>query len=239
MHSAAMNFALRASASHLFFGRLDLSVTDVPGRSPALQLSRGPRNRTDYTHAKCPSFREISIPSIHFLNAKVRISAHASPQRLTSAGVPLPKDSARRRSRVTSHQSPLTRIMHPCLSSSSAILMPERTPMEITIRDAGGVSVVEVRGRLTIGEPAEQLHEALQAIIKDGVRKVVVILNHVPQIDSSGISTLVRISIRLGREGGVLRLVCGPGRVRDALTVTRLVEAIPTFDSESAAVADF
>jgi anti-anti-sigma factor len=117
--------------------------------------------------------------------------------------------------------------------------MIDRAPMEITVRDAGSASVLDVRGRLTIGEPAEQLHEALQSVIKDGARKVVVILNHVPQIDSSGISTLVRISIRLGREGGVLRLVCGPGRVRDALTVTRLVEAIPTFDSESDALANF
>jgi hypothetical protein len=50
---------------------------------------------------------------------------------------------------------------------------------------------------------------------------------------------LVRISIQLAREGGVLRLVCGPGRVRDALTVTRLVEAIPTFETESAALANF
>ena len=64
-------------------------------------------------------------------------------------------------------------------------------------------------------------------------------LNSTPQIDSSGLSTLVRISIQLGREGGVLRLVCGPGRVRDALTVTRLAEAIPTFDTESAALANF
>ncbi|HKT48040.1 MAG TPA: STAS domain-containing protein [Candidatus Acidoferrales bacterium] len=117
--------------------------------------------------------------------------------------------------------------------------MPDRAPMEITVREVAHVSVLDVRGRLTIGEPAEQLHEALQAVIKDGARKVVVILNHVPQIDSSGISTLVRISIRLGREAGVLRLVCGPGRVRDALTVTRLVEAIPTFDSESDALANF
>lgn len=117
--------------------------------------------------------------------------------------------------------------------------MTERLPMEINVRDEGGVSVLDVRGRLTIGEPAEQLHEALQSVIQDGARKVVVILNHVPQIDSSGISTLVRISIRLGREGGTLRLVCGHGRVRDALTVTRLVEAIPTFDSEPAALANF
>ncbi|MFI5094427.1 MAG: STAS domain-containing protein [Candidatus Acidiferrum sp.] len=117
--------------------------------------------------------------------------------------------------------------------------MTEHPPMEITVRESGNIPVLEVRGRLTIGEPSEQLHQALESVVKGGARKVVVELNGVPQIDSSGISTLVRISIKLTREGGALRLVCGPGRVRDALTVTRLVEAIPTFDSESAALANF
>ena len=117
--------------------------------------------------------------------------------------------------------------------------MTERLPMEIHVREAGGVSILDVHGRLTIGEPAEQLYGALRSVIDKGGRKAVVILNSVPQIDSSGISTLVRISIQLAREGGVLRLVCKPGRVRDALTVTRLVEAIPTFESESAALATF
>ena len=49
----------------------------------------------------------------------------------------------------------------------------------------------------------------------------------------------MRISIRLARENGALHLVCGHGRVRDALTVTRLVEAIPTFDSDSSALKSF
>ena len=64
-------------------------------------------------------------------------------------------------------------------------------------------------------------------------------LNGVPQIDSSGISSLVRVSIQLARQGGAVHLVCGTGRVRDALTVTRLVEAIPTFETEAAALAQF
>src|SRR5215469_11656350 len=116
--------------------------------------------------------------------------------------------------------------------------MIERLPMEINVRESGAASILEVHGRLTIGEPSEQLYAALQSVIKNGTRKVVVNLNGTPQIDSSGLSTLVRISIQLAREGGVLRLVCGQGRVRDALTVTRLVEAIPTFDSEAAALAN-
>jgi anti-anti-sigma factor len=111
--------------------------------------------------------------------------------------------------------------------------------MEINVRESGGASVLEVHGRLTIGEPSEQLHAALQSVVQTGAKKVIVILSGIPQIDSSGISTLVRISIQLAREGGVLRLVCGSGRVRDALTVTRLVEAIPTFESESAALTGF
>ena len=111
--------------------------------------------------------------------------------------------------------------------------------MEINVRQSGGVSILEVHGRLTIGEPSEQLHTALNSVIQGGAQKVVVVLNGIPQIDSSGISTLVRISIKLAREGGVLRLVVGQGRVRDALTVTRLVEAIPTFENESAALANF
>lgn len=117
--------------------------------------------------------------------------------------------------------------------------MTEHLPMEISVRKQDGIHVLVVSGRLTIGEPSEQLNEALQSIVKDGGRKVVINLNGVPQIDSSGISSLVRISIQLAREGGAVHLVCGPGRVRDALTVTRLVEAIPTYETEAAAVSQF
>ena len=109
--------------------------------------------------------------------------------------------------------------------------MTDRLPMEINVRESGGVSVLEVHGRLTIGEPADQLHDALESVVKGGAKKVVVVLNGIPQIDSSGISTLVRMSVSLTRDGGSLHLVCLPGRVLDALTVTRLVEAIPTFDT--------
>jgi len=117
--------------------------------------------------------------------------------------------------------------------------MTEHLPMEIAIREENGIHILDVRGRLTIGEPAEQLNQALQAIVERGGRKVVINLNGVPQIDSSGISSLVRISIQLAREGGAAHLVCGPGRVRDALTVTRLIEAIPTYDTDAAAVSHF
>jgi len=112
-------------------------------------------------------------------------------------------------------------------------------PLEVSARESGGIHYLQVRGRLTIGDPSEHLNDFTQQLVQKGAKKMVVNLNDIPQIDSSGISSLVKLSICLARQGGGLHLVCLPGRVRDALTVTRLVEAIPTFDSEAAASASF
>ena len=112
-------------------------------------------------------------------------------------------------------------------------------PLEVSARESAGVHYLQVHGRLTIGEPSEHLNDFTNQLVQQGARKVVVNLSDIPQIDSSGISSLVKLSISLARQGGGLHLVCGPGRVRDALTVTRLVEAIPTFDNEAAASASF
>jgi anti-sigma B factor antagonist len=110
-------------------------------------------------------------------------------------------------------------------------------PLQVDLREAGGIHVAEIHGRLTIGESSEHLNECLQKLIQAGARKVILNLNDIPQIDSSGISVLVKLSIALANAGGSLHLVVGPGRVRDALTVTRLVEAIPTFETEKSAEA--
>jgi anti-anti-sigma factor len=109
--------------------------------------------------------------------------------------------------------------------------MTQYAPIEINVRQENGVHIFDVHGRLTIGDSSDQLTAALTSVLQNGARKVVIDLNGVPQIDSSGISSLVRMSVSLGRQGGILHLVCKPGRVLDALTVTRLVEAIPTFDT--------
>ena len=112
-------------------------------------------------------------------------------------------------------------------------------PLEVSSRQVDGIHFVEVHGRLTIGDPSEHLSTFMQDLVAKGARKVIVNLNEIPQIDSSGISALVKLSIALARQGGGLHLVCGEGRVRDALTVTRLVEAIPTYTTEAAARAGF
>jgi anti-sigma B factor antagonist len=112
-------------------------------------------------------------------------------------------------------------------------------PLEVSVREAAGIHFIDIHGRLTIGDPSEMLSEFVQKLIKEGARKVIVNLNDIPQIDSSGISVLVKLSISLARHGGALHLVTGQGRVRDALTVTRLVEAIPTYETEELAKTGF
>ena len=109
--------------------------------------------------------------------------------------------------------------------------MTQHAPIEINVNRDGDIVIFDVHGRLTIGDSSDQLTAALTSVMEGGTRKIVIDLNGVPQIDSSGISTLVRMSVSLTRDGGALHLICRPGRVRDALTVTRLVEAIPTFNT--------
>ena len=111
--------------------------------------------------------------------------------------------------------------------------------MEIAVREANGIQLVSVTGRLTIGATSERLNEALCQLADGGAKKIILNLDGVAQMDTTGIAALVRNSLALTRAGGQLRLVCGPGRVRDALTITRLVEAIPTFETEAAALTGF
>src|SRR5207247_9535197 len=77
--------------------------------------------------------------------------------------------------------------------------MTDRLPMEIKVRESAGVPVLEVHGRLTIGEPAEQLHDALESVVQGGAKRVVVVLMAFRRIESSGISRLWGFSITLSR----------------------------------------
>ena len=120
-----------------------------------------------------------------------------------------------------------------------AAMSTDHTKLEIHTRNDAGIVIVEPRGRATLGENSEILDRELQRLASEGWTKMLVDLSGLVQIDSSGISALVRQCTGLTRKGGSLRLVCPPGRVHDALSVTRLLEAIPTFPKLSAAIESF
>ena len=101
------------------------------------------------------------------------------------------------------------------------------------------MTIVELRGRATIGSSNEMLANKLRETVDGGASKLLVNLEGVSQIDSSGISTLVRNYVTLGKKGGALKLMKPAGRVREVLEVTRLTSCIPTFDDETKALASF
>ena len=111
--------------------------------------------------------------------------------------------------------------------------------LEVSVREAGDVRIVDARGLVTLGEETDRLNRDLQFLIEHGWRKILVNIGGVAKMDSAGISTLVRTSIALTKAGGSLKLVCPAGRVRMALDQTRLTSSIPTFDDEATALASF
>lgn len=106
-------------------------------------------------------------------------------------------------------------------------------------RRAGPVLVLELAGRLTMGEGSEKLDEVLQALIAKGERAVVLDLARVPLIDSQGIQSLVRGVTSMANRGGKLKLLQLTPRVREVLDLTRLLTVIEAFDNEEAALRSF
>ena len=112
--------------------------------------------------------------------------------------------------------------------------------LTISTRESGDVTIVDLRGRSTIdaGE-SDLLGRNLQKLIAVGVRKLLLNLAGLTQVDSSGLSILVGACVSIRRQGGDLKLLCPRGRVLEVLTVLRLPEIISIFQDETQAVASF
>ena len=112
--------------------------------------------------------------------------------------------------------------------------------LQVSIRKSGDVTILDVRGRSTVdsGE-SELLSSHLQELVANGVRKLLLNLAELTQVDSSGISIIVESYVSLKRQGSDLRLLCPRGRVLEVFRVLRLLETIPSFEDEAQAVDSF
>ena len=105
--------------------------------------------------------------------------------------------------------------------------------LQISTRESGDVTILDLRGRATIGVDSDLLIGHLDKLVATGVLKLLLNFADVTQLDSSGISAIVGTSVSLRRQGGSLKLLCPSGRVRAVLRVVRLPEIIPTFEDET------
>jgi anti-anti-sigma factor len=112
--------------------------------------------------------------------------------------------------------------------------------LHISIRESGDVTIMDLRGKSTIsGGESELLSGHLQELVAKGVRKLLLNIRDLSQVDSSGVSVIVQTYVSLKRHGGDLKLLCPGGRVLQVLTVIHLLDIIPSFDDEVQALASF
>jgi anti-anti-sigma factor len=112
--------------------------------------------------------------------------------------------------------------------------------LQISIRESAGVTILDLRGRSTIdGGESELLGSCLKELVASGVRKLLLNLADLTQVDSSGVGVIVGTYVSLKRQGGELKLLCPCGRVLEVLTLFRLLGTIPSFEDEAQALASF
>ena len=109
----------------------------------------------------------------------------------------------------------------------------------VRTRQARKVTILELSGRIVVGEAADQLGQALQDCIAAGHLDLLLECSQVSYIDSQGIQVLVRGVISIERRGGKLKLLKLSPRVREVLNITRLLTVIESFEDEGAALRSF
>ena len=111
--------------------------------------------------------------------------------------------------------------------------------MEIEQRVVGDVTILDLKGKMTLGEGDELLKDKVNSLVHQGHRKLVLNLGAVPYIDSAGLGEIVRTYTTVSRQGGTLKLLNLTKRIHDLLSITKLLTVFETFESENDAVRSF
>jgi anti-sigma B factor antagonist len=111
--------------------------------------------------------------------------------------------------------------------------------MQITERALGDVLVLDLKGKITLGEGDELLKDKVNSLVNQGHRKILLNLADVPYLDSAGLGEVVRAYTTVSRQGGNLKLLNLTKRITDLLAITKLLTVFETFDAEDEAVRSF
>jgi anti-sigma B factor antagonist len=111
--------------------------------------------------------------------------------------------------------------------------------MQIEERAVGDVVVLDLKGRVTLGDGDELLKDKVNSLVNRGFKKIVLNLAEVPYVDSAGLGEIVRTYTTVSRQGGSLKLLNLTKRISDLLSITKLLTVFETFDTESEAIKSF
>lgn len=130
----------------------------------------------------------------------------------------------------------------PTFGTTEFGVLPERrqtVSATIKTREAGDVSIVEVTGRVTLGEATGKLRETVRELINKGRKYIILNLAGVEYMDSAGLGELVGAYTTVTNNGGQLKLVGVGGRTLDLLQVTKLLTVFECYDDEATAARSF
>ncbi len=111
--------------------------------------------------------------------------------------------------------------------------------LNISERQAGDVTVLDMNGRITIGEGSVALRTAIRRLPEEGKKKILLNLGGVGYIDSSGIGELVSSFTAINKDGGQLKLLNLTQKLRDLLAITKLLTVFDTYDNEEEALNSY
>ena len=110
---------------------------------------------------------------------------------------------------------------------------------KLSPRQVGEVTVIDVSGRITLGEGSSNVREGIREVLGKGSRKILLNLGDVSYIDSSGIGELVSAFTSVTNQGGQLKLLNLTKRVKDLLQITKLYTIFDIHDDEAHAIRSF
>ena len=111
--------------------------------------------------------------------------------------------------------------------------------MKIEPRQVGDVVILDLHGKILIGEGDDALREAVTRLADAGKTKILLNLADVPYVDSAGLGEIVRTYTTVSRKGGKLKLLNLTKKIQDLLSITKLLTVFETYESEDEAVRSY
>ncbi len=111
--------------------------------------------------------------------------------------------------------------------------------LNISERQAGDVTILDLSGKITIGEGSVALRNTIRRLLGEGKNKILLNLGSIGYIDSSGIGELVSSFTAVNKESGQLKLLNLTQKIQDLLAITKLLTVFDVFDDEGEALGSY